>query len=893
MTVRNVKKNLAGQQDLLPGVGPYNQIRRGMTVNVAGPAKSYIRLWADRCGQNYVGTFEDGCTVSSNDDIVVSLTSGEAYSWQGTVPKYIPAGSTLASTGGVCAGAWRDRIASSLRAELASDSGASLIGIGGLRTQADKNAEWISITDAPYSVKFDNGVTDNTVALNAAFQSGKRILVPDPGEGNFAMVTGTVYYDSRTTIMGPGKYRPVIKASASMPGELDLIAPVNETYSTFSYLRNCLMFDLCVDANGFNREKTAGYVGEWGRAIRIGASYDSLFIRCHAIGGPQHGIDVACWKDNHIGIGHAGTAVGRPFNIVLSECEATDWVYDDGITTHGCYDILIENPVSRITDAAKAAHTYKITQKGLEVDDGSVNIYVNDGRHYGNNTHTAGFCVATHADAPAVRGVHFKRCLARECLTGFGAWADPNTTAGYVFPSDKWLCRNITFTDCTLVKPSLKADDTNFPSRFIDIQNFMSVEAEGMSLSISDSDGDYYTPLSLINLTPAVGVKLRNIKITGVPAIPTVAHVIPREAAWVRISSLLSSDIEINGFNIDNIGFVNRLISDTTAPALRSVKNLRCESIPADGQTKVAVYSSANAEFKNIELPAGMEYYRIGRTFTPHGSGDVDVYLTSEKKILGGITIRSEIDAAGAQVKPGITFDRQFVAASDPTGVKGKGSIAFRTSNAVSGAFSISAYHEDLGEYRPIVYARSTTSPAKAWNPVIDNDTALGEPANRWKVVYAATGAINTSDANEKSVPEPLSDQVLDAADSIEIVLFKWLEMIKTKGEDGARWHFGSIAQQIRDAFIAHGLDGCSYGLLCYDEWSDEYQPTFVMTGLDEHGQEVWEESGQQLVRAKGSRWGVRPDQCHWLLLAAARRRAARAESRIALIEERLKSAGL
>lgn len=44
MTVRNVKKNLVGQQDLLPGVGPYSQIRRGVAVSMDGTAKSYIWL---------------------------------------------------------------------------------------------------------------------------------------------------------------------------------------------------------------------------------------------------------------------------------------------------------------------------------------------------------------------------------------------------------------------------------------------------------------------------------------------------------------------------------------------------------------------------------------------------------------------------------------------------------------------------------------------------------------------------------------------------------------------------------------------------------------------------------------------------------------------------------
>lgn len=83
MTVRNVKKNLAGQQDLLPGVGPYNQIRRGVAVSMAGPAKSYIELWKSYCGDAYVGTFEDGFTATTGN-VAVSLTLGRAYRYTGT-----------------------------------------------------------------------------------------------------------------------------------------------------------------------------------------------------------------------------------------------------------------------------------------------------------------------------------------------------------------------------------------------------------------------------------------------------------------------------------------------------------------------------------------------------------------------------------------------------------------------------------------------------------------------------------------------------------------------------------------------------------------------------------------------------------------------------------------
>ena len=109
MTVRNVKKNLAGQQDLLPGVGPYNQIRRGQLVTVDGPAKSYfdlfVRSYAE-AGLLVKGTFEDGCTLVTADDTAIYLAEGKGYSWGGALPKVVAFGSTPATSGGLGANAW-------------------------------------------------------------------------------------------------------------------------------------------------------------------------------------------------------------------------------------------------------------------------------------------------------------------------------------------------------------------------------------------------------------------------------------------------------------------------------------------------------------------------------------------------------------------------------------------------------------------------------------------------------------------------------------------------------------------------------------------------------------------------------------------------------------------
>lgn len=115
--------------------------------------------------------------------------------------------------------------------------------------------------------------------------------------------------------------------------------------------------------------------------------------------------------------------------------------------------------------------------------------------------------------------------------------------------------------------------------------------------------------------------------------------------------------------------------------------------------------------------------------------------------------------------------------------------------------------------------------------PATDNVRASGSGSRRWSVIFAGNGTINTSDAREKTAPLAITDAVLDAWADVQLVTFQWLEAIAQKGEDVARWHFGVIAQQVRDAFLAHGIDGQRYGLLCYDEWDDEYSQIQINAG--------------------------------------------------------------
>lgn len=169
--------------------------------------------------------------------------------------------------------------------------------------------------------------------------------------------------------------------------------------------------------------------------------------------------------------------------------------------------------------------------------------------------------------------------------------------------------------------------------------------------------------------------------------------------------------------------------------------------------------------------------------------------------------------------------------------------------------------------------------------PGSDNAQNLGSASLRYGTVYAGTGTINTSDGREKTDLLPIDDVVLDAWGDVHIGIYQWLESIRTKGADVARWHPGVISQQVRDAFIAHGLDGTRYGLLCYDEWEDEFEPVMAVRTNPETGEkEAYETGEMRLVLAAGHRWGIRPDQCLFLEAAYQRRRCDRIEARLTSI---------
>lgn len=117
--------------------------------------------------------------------------------------------------------------------------------------------------------------------------------------------------------------------------------------------------------------------------------------------------------------------------------------------------------------------------------------------------------------------------------------------------------------------------------------------------------------------------------------------------------------------------------------------------------------------------------------------------------------------------------------------------------------------------------------PTQPLLPATDNNVSAGSASLRFSVVYAGTGAINTSDAREKTDVRIFSEAEIQAAKELarEIGFFRFLSAIAEKEGDpsrNAREHCGMTVQRAKSVLEAHGLDPLNYGFICYDKWEEE-----------------------------------------------------------------------
>jgi hypothetical protein len=151
-----------------------------------------------------------------------------------------------------------------------------------------------------------------------------------------------------------------------------------------------------------------------------------------------------------------------------------------------------------------------------------------------------------------------------------------------------------------------------------------------------------------------------------------------------------------------------------------------------------------------------------------------------------------------------------------------------------------------------------TQTSATAFQPSTDNVTTCGASSQRWSVVYAGSPTINTSDARSKEQMRGINAAEAVVAMQLKgmISAFKFTDAVALKGS-GARIHFGVIAQDVRDAFVAGGLNPDAYALFCHDSW--------------EAREAVVSDDGTVICPAQtaGDRYGIRYEELLAFIIAA------------------------
>jgi hypothetical protein len=198
-----------------------------------------------------------------------------------------------------------------------------------------------------------------------------------------------------------------------------------------------------------------------------------------------------------------------------------------------------------------------------------------------------------------------------------------------------------------------------------------------------------------------------------------------------------------------------------------------------------------------------------------------------------------------------------------------------------------------------------------------DNWHNLGSASFRWKNSFFAVSPTVTSDEREKHWRGPLNAAELRAAKRIigELGIYQWNDAVAEKGEDGARLHFGVRAQRAFAILEDEGLDWGRYAWACYDQWEEQTEPVMeevtvpktrkvmrpstlidpatgqpAMVEVDEAYEETeMRPTGETRVTLEaGDRYGVRPDQLAFWLIAAQAAIQADLEATQAILETRI-----
>jgi hypothetical protein len=215
-----------------------------------------------------------------------------------------------------------------------------------------------------------------------------------------------------------------------------------------------------------------------------------------------------------------------------------------------------------------------------------------------------------------------------------------------------------------------------------------------------------------------------------------------------------------------------------------------------------------------------------------YAGGAVELYHDNSKKFetdASGINVTGDIDVTG---KVAILDNQKLICGvGDDLQIYHDGNNSFIDNTGIG---NLNLYGDDINilnkaktEFKAkfitdgaveLYYNNSKKTQTTTWGfqiigdllPQGDNSRKLGESNERWSIVYAANGSINTSDKTEKNTIVE-SDLGLDFVNKLKPISFKW-------NKDDGKTHYGLIAQDLEETILSLGKSITDFGGISKEE---------------------------------------------------------------------------
>lgn len=156
--------------------------------------------------------------------------------------------------------------------------------------------------------------------------------------------------------------------------------------------------------------------------------------------------------------------------------------------------------------------------------------------------------------------------------------------------------------------------------------------------------------------------------------------------------------------------------------------------------------------------------------------------------------------------------------------------------------------------------------------PNNDSVVNFGRSSNRWNVGYFSGGTQSSSDARLKTVPREMNQNELRAAKRIAQMIGFWT----WKDDNNQRLRAGTTVQDVIKILDDEGLNWREYGFIGYDKWDDEYRN--VTKELDDGT--IIETDEIDLVRAAGDLYQFRDQEFDRFIMRGLSERLSELENK-------------